>query len=286
MKKKLRVVAILATRNEEIFIQRCLEHLTLQGVDVYLLDNESTDKTVEIAEKFINKGIIGIEKFSFTGKFNLTKQLELKEKITQSIDADWFIHHDADEIRFAPQEYKSLQEGITDVDDKGFNAINFDEFVFLPTSRDESFEETDYVNQMQYYYYFSPKKFRRVNAWKNGENKIDLISSGGHHVNFKGIKIYEKNFIMRHYIFLSYAHACNKYGLRTHEKSELKRGWHIERDGFSPDKVLLPDKNQLKKALKNCELDTSDPWTHHRFFGENKASYFARKAFHKLFNFS
>jgi len=285
MKKKLKIVALLAVRNEEIFIKRCIEHLILQGIDIYLIDNESSDSTVAIAEKFLNKGVIHIESLPYDGSFNLTAQLAIKERIAQSLDADWFIHHDADEIRFAPHPYKTLHEGISDVNNAGFTAINFDEFVFLPTSRDESFEDTDYVNEMLHYYYFAPKKLRRINAWKSTGKKIDLCSSGGHRVHFEKIHIYNYNFILRHYIFLSHTHACVKYGSRTHHKSELKRGWHIERHGFDPEKIQLPHKDQLKKVATDRALDTSDPWAHHRFFGESKLSYLARKAFHKFFNF-
>lgn len=286
MNKKLRIVAILAVRNEEIFIKRCIEHLALQGVDIYIIDNDSSDNTIAIAEKYLNKGVIHIESLPYDGSFNLTSQLTIKERISRSLDADWFIHHDADEIRFAPKPYKTLHEGISAVDNAGFTAINFDEFVFLPTSREESYEETDYVKDMMYYYYFAPKKLRRINAWKNTGQEIDLCSSGGHQVKFENIRIFERNFILRHYIFLSYNHACMKYGSRTHNKSELKRGWHIERHGFDPEKLQLPHKNQLKKIAPNREMDTSDPWTHHRFFGESKFSYLTRKAFYKFFHFN
>jgi len=285
MDKKFKIVALLAVRNEEIFIKRCIEHLILQGIDIYLIDNESSDSTVAIAEKFLNKGVIHIESLPYDGSFDLTSQLAIKERIAQSLDADWFIHHDADEIRFAPYPFKTLHEGILYVNNAGFTAINFDEFVFLPTSREESFEGTNYVDEMLYYYYFAPKKLRRINAWKNTGQEIDLCSSGGHRVKFKKIHIYTYNFILRHYIFLSHDHACMKYGSRTHNKSELKRGWHIERHGFDPEKIQLPHKNQLKKVATDRDLDTSDPWAHHRFFGESKLSYLARKAFHKFFNF-
>lgn len=284
--KKLKIVALLAVRNEEIFIKRCIEHLIQQGIDIYLIDNESSDNTIIIAEKFLNKGVIHIESLPYDGSFNLKSQLARKERIAQSLDADWFIHHDADEIRFAPHPYKTLHEGISDIDNEKFTAINFDEFVFLPTSHKESFEGTDYVNEMMYYYYFAPKQLRRINAWKNTGQEINLCSSGGHQVNFKKINIYKHNFILRHYIFLSHTHACMKYGSRTHNKSELKRGWHIERHGFDPEKIQLPHKNELKKVATDRPLDTSDPWTHHRFFGESKLSYLTRKAFHKFFNFT
>ncbi len=57
-------MAILATYNEERFIAGCLEQLIGQGVEVYLMDNCSTDRTVEIAERYLRRGLIDIETFS------------------------------------------------------------------------------------------------------------------------------------------------------------------------------------------------------------------------------
>jgi hypothetical protein len=58
---------ILASYNEERFIAGCLEHLFVQGVESYLIDNSSTDRTVEIAERFLGWGLIGIESFPREG---------------------------------------------------------------------------------------------------------------------------------------------------------------------------------------------------------------------------
>ena len=43
----MRILAIIATYNEERFIGGCLEHLFSQGVEAYLCDNQSTDGTRE-----------------------------------------------------------------------------------------------------------------------------------------------------------------------------------------------------------------------------------------------
>ncbi len=58
-----RVVALLAAYNEERFVAGCLEHLLQQNVDVYLIDNCSTDQTVAIARRYMAHGLIGIETF-------------------------------------------------------------------------------------------------------------------------------------------------------------------------------------------------------------------------------
>ncbi|MCT7967819.1 glycosyltransferase family 2 protein [Laspinema sp. D1] len=103
----MRVVALLTVRNEERYLGRCLEHLYSQGIEICLIDNGSTDKTLDIAQSFLGRGVFRIEHFPFKGCFELEKILLNEEKLAVEIDADWFIHHDADEIREAPSPYKT-----------------------------------------------------------------------------------------------------------------------------------------------------------------------------------
>lgn len=162
----MRIVALLAVRNEEYYIEKCLSHLYEQGVETCVIDNDSTDKTLKIVKDFLNRSVFRIVSLPFNGIYEWQKILKLKSQLAQEIEADWFIHHDADEIREAPKPFSNLIEGIRYVDKEGFNAINSDEFVFLPTSDDEAFEGKDYVKEMKYYYFFRPAEFFRVNIWK------------------------------------------------------------------------------------------------------------------------
>lgn len=265
----MRVVALLTVRNEELYLQRCLEHLYSQGIETCFIDNDSTDRTLDIAKNFLNQGIFRIEHLPFNGQTQLFEILKQKEKLSEEIEADWFIGHDADEIREAPFPYKTLLEGIKDVDRQGYNAINFDEFVFLPTSEIESYESKDYVKEMYYYYYFDKRPLHRVNTWKKTKNRINLIDRAGHQVLFKGRKIFPKPFILRHYIFLSKGHAIQKYGINRNysPKEVIERGWHKDRASFKPEKLVLPSKDRLKKITDNKSWDKSDPWPRHEFFG-------------------
>ncbi len=240
MKKTFTVVALITVRNEELYLDRCIRHLVSQGVYVCIIDNDSTDNTKAIAESFLGKGVIRVERFPYPGHFDWSGILKKKEKLAQEITADWFIHYDADEIREAPKPYKTLLEGIQEADRQGYNAINFDEFVFLPTDDYESYEATDYVKEMQYYYFFEPKPLHRLNAWKSGDFKVDLHSSGGHRVEFEELKIFPFPFILRHYIGLSKKHLIDKYVSRPYSPEEVdKLGWHRKRASFSPEKLVL-----------------------------------------------
>ncbi len=268
----MRVVALLTVRNEERYLARCLEHLYSQGIETCLIDNGSTDSTLEIAQSFLGQGVFRIEHFPFDGCFEFPKILLKKQELAREIDADWFIHHDADEIREAPIPYKTLKEGIENADSQGYNAINFDEFVFLPTCDEEDFEGKDYVREMQYYYFFEPHPLRRLNAWKKTAN-IDIHSNAGHRIEFAGQKIFPGSFILRHYIVLSKSHALEKYGSRVYSKAALEKGWSLERAAFAPSSLNFPTKARLKR-LNGGNWDKSEPWVKHEFLTGNSQANF------------
>jgi glycosyltransferase involved in cell wall biosynthesis len=106
----LRIVAILATYNEERFIAGCLDHLLSQGVEAYVCDNDSTDATVAIASRYLGAGVRGIERLPRDGTFRWRRILERKEELAAELDADWFIHLDADEIPLPPPRFGTLAE--------------------------------------------------------------------------------------------------------------------------------------------------------------------------------
>jgi glycosyltransferase involved in cell wall biosynthesis len=261
----MRVVALMTVRNEELYLERCIQHLVNQGVEVCLIDNGSTDKTRDIASAYLGRGVMRLEEIPFNGKFELEKILQNEERLAYEIDADWFMHHDADEIREAPTEYRGLLDGIADADRHGYNAINFDEFVFLPTGEDEDHRFSDYVSTMKYYYFFEAAPLRRLNLWKNMGQTIDLTSSGGHHVKFQDRNIFPKPFIMRHYVFLSRAHADRKYSTRQFSDNELAKGWHRAREKYSKKAPRLPDKTEMKSVTDGL-WDKSDAKYWNLFF--------------------
>jgi glycosyltransferase involved in cell wall biosynthesis len=254
----MRVVALLAVRNEELYIERCLRHLHEQGIETCLIDNGSTDRTLEIARTFLQRGVFRIENFPFNGIYQWEKILEFKSYLAKEINADWFIHHDADEIREAPKRFANLVEGIKVADSNGYNAIDSDEFVFVPVSEEASFEGRDYVGEMKHYYYFKPQQQHRVNIWKKTDAGVDLASSGGHRALFANQKLSPENFILRHYILLSKKYATEKYGKRKFAPDELAKGWHGHRARFNPENLMLPVAEIKLPAMSDVKLVPSD----------------------------
>ncbi len=89
-----KVVALIAAFNEEDVLDHVLADLHGQGVDVYFLDDGSTDRTLAIAEARIGHGVIGIERLKTgTGEskeaaeFRWAEILRRKEALAAEIDA-------------------------------------------------------------------------------------------------------------------------------------------------------------------------------------------------------
>ena len=268
--ENLKIVALITMRNESKYIERCIKHLYDQGVYCYIIDNDSIDNSKEIAEKYLGKGVLGVERFPYPGFFSLKEILKNEERLAKEIDADWFMHYDSDEIREAPLPYKNLKDAIIEVDRRGYNAINFDEFAFTPTSDSESFEGKDFVSGMKYYYYLAKWKAPiHIKCWKKTMD-IKLAESGGHDADFPGRKLFPTNFILRHYPVLSKKHAIEKYCKRKYDEKETKINWHAKRSTVQEKEIELPSRDILKKYNFDRKWDKSDPWKLHYFLKNTK----------------
>jgi glycosyltransferase involved in cell wall biosynthesis len=264
---EFRIIALLAVYNEERFIAASLDHLINQGLQVYLIDNSSTDQTVAIAERYLGKGLIGIDEFPRAGVYSWKPILQHKEYLASTLDADWFMHVDADEIRLSPYSNTTLAQAISKVDAQGFNAVNFMEFTFIPTKESPDHDHSNFQETMRWYYPFLPSFPHRLNAWKRQSNPVDLARSGGHRVQFPGLNMYLESFRMRHYLFLSIPHAIQKYVNRVYDPLEVERGWHNWRSKIESWMMDLPSQNEMRTYQSDVQLDASNPRVKH-FFDE------------------
>lgn len=260
----MKVTALLTVCNEALYLERCLDHLCQQGIEVCVIDNGSTDGTDGIAQDRIGRGVSRFERLSYPGYFDLTAILRNEERLASEIRSDWFLHHDADEIREAPLDRGTLREAIEQVDKEGYNSVNFDEFVFLPLEG-ENHKGGDYAQTMRRYYFFEPAGLRRVNAWKK-IREVDLVSSGGHQVRFEGQRICPTPFILRHYPGLSRSHLIEKYALRRYAPNDLSKGWFSPHQRFDASACVLPESNRLKILDISKKWDKNDPWKEHPYF--------------------
>jgi glycosyltransferase involved in cell wall biosynthesis len=251
----LSICAVIAVRNEAQYLRILLPLLASQGIDVVIVDNESTDSSQQLFSEYDKKPILRVERLAFRGFFSLREQLEAKQKVFASLKHDWVIHHDADEVMENNMPGLTLRDAIQEAHDNGYNALNFDEFVFLPPPESNFFNKNYYENILRYYF-FEPYTNRLNRAWKRTSN-LNNVAMAGHKLTGPDIYVFPVNHILRHYIVLGYEHAKQKYLSRTFSAEEVSREWHKKR--------LSVDQENLKLPTANSQLFMLDDWDSKRF---------------------
>lgn len=235
-----KVVALITAYNEEDMIEHTIRHLAKQGVLAYVIDNWSTDGTYTIIQSLKNQGlVIGSERFPAQGPaetYCWHDLLSRVESLAHEMEADWFIHHDSDEIRLSPWENLTVKEAIHYVDALGFNAIDYTVINFKPTENGFS-PGADPETFFKYFEFGKrPGHFLQIKGWKKPPKKVSLAYSGGHEVVFEGRRVFPLKFLMKHYPVRSQQHGEKKIlserkpRWNTKEKNEW--GWHNQYDNY------------------------------------------------------
>lgn len=247
----LSICAVITARNEAHYLPILLPMLADQGIEVAMIDHGSTDESHDLYSAYFDNPIILVEDLQYEGVYSQSHQLAAKQGVYQKIKHDWVIHHDADEIFEDFRPNHTLRDAIQEADEGGFNALNFDEFVFLPEPNVE-FSKRNYYEGILQYYFFEPLKNRLNRAWRRNIF-FSNVSSGGHTLSGEGLTLFPANHIMRHYIVLGYEHAKRKYLNRKFGEQDLLRGWHFNRLNFTLDNLAIPLKSKYL-----CQLPTYD----------------------------
>lgn len=230
--EKFRVVAIIAAFNEDDIIETSIRKLLNQGILVYVIDNWSTDSTSDILKGMFEEGLIlGYERYPVNGPLDYLDWkglLARKEELSVELQADWFIHHDVDEVRVSPWKSKNLKEAIYIADKMGFNAIDHTQITFIPI--DNGFKAD--IDFETYFTHYRPKMGQKskLNAWKRTNVRPNLAESGGHEVTFDGRRVFPFNFLIKHYPIRSQEHGERKIFSERQPRSiqeKNKMNWHV-----------------------------------------------------------
>jgi glycosyltransferase involved in cell wall biosynthesis len=253
----MKIIAILATYNEERFVRNCIRNLLSQGASIYLIDNDSTDATVAIAVEAAGNALIGMESFPRDGVYTWEPILKRKEQIANSLDTDWLMHVDADEVHLPPFGSTTLAEAFQEAEKAGYNAANFIEFTFVPVAESPDHDHDEYLRSMRWYYPFRPTESFLTRAWKRQDTGVELAWSGGHQLRFHGLNIDRRPFRMKHYMFISVDQLHRKYVQRRYDACEIRKGWHGWRANLKGKNVALPAASQLRRTFSDDDLDSS-----------------------------
>ena len=110
----LDISVIILTFNEEIHIKRCLDKISSDVKEVFIIDSYSTDKTLEIAKEYSNVTILQNKWVNYATQFNWALE-------NAPIHSKWVLRLDADE--YLTEELKdelesrlpSLEDNITGI---------------------------------------------------------------------------------------------------------------------------------------------------------------------------
>ncbi|MCB4411512.1 glycosyltransferase [Synechococcus sp. MU1611] len=258
MSQELRCAAIVACRNEHENLKKFLPRWLEEGLEVILLDHSSTDETLAWAKEHRGRGIKRIETLAWKGHFDLKEQLLAKQKIIEQLEHEWVLHLDADEWPQSNRIGERLIDAIRRLDSQGCNAINFEEFVFLPTCKGK---------EAEHYYFFAPKPKRLMRGWQRA-TQLSNTKAGGHELSAtsaKEVKLADEDFVLRHYIVRSQGHARKKYLNRIFSPDDLKRGWHCNRIQLCARSLTFPDAIHLQQLTGSNSIswNRSEPKTTH-----------------------
>ena len=259
--KNIKMLAIITQYNESDIIVQNIKYLISMGIDVHVIDNWSNDGSFEKVKRLQKRySNVSLERFPRVGPskyYEWIKILKRIESIANKAKYNWIIHYDSDEIRESPWPYVNLYDGIVFVDSLGFNAIDFTVLNYRFTKTTNNFSEKR--NPLTYFKYCEfgdhPGHFIQVKAWKKTNNNIELASSGGHNVLFKGRKVYPIKFLIRHYPLRSTKQAYRKVFFERFPRfspDELKMGFHSHYNQYKGKKII----NFKEKKLINGGLNS------------------------------
>ena len=262
---KERPLAILSTFNEEDVIGEVLQDWIEQGCDIHLLDNWSTDATVEVALAMQDQFPDRIKVEHFPERHTTVSQwgriLARKEEIASSWPGRWIIHTDADEIRRPPATDLTMAQGLAMAEAYGSNRVSFNLLNYRPTSA-EPFRSGTLRSAFKHFEFGNlPGHFVQAKAWKQGDTRVDLAGSAGHSVQFSGARDFPYRFLLKHYPVRSEAHGKLKILIERRSRwdaEERARGWHIHYD-------LFDDHSSFVWSEQGLHLDGPGFWVDHGY---------------------
>ncbi len=240
-----RAVAIMPVFNEVDVVERSVASLVSHGVDVYVFDHRSTDGSPQAIERWLGRGLLKIERFPDEAGYDECANgdsmvwreiLRRVEDIAETVPADWHLFVNADEFREAPWPDTTLAEGLQQVQQLGYNAVNFELVNFMPTTTAPLPPGEDVRRHLLHYEPPGAFDLLQIKAWNSGGVRPDLRSHAGHDVLFDGRRVFGTPFILRHYPIRSVDHGVRKvHGerLARFDHQERADGWHVQYDAYA-----------------------------------------------------
>ncbi len=208
---------MLQTFNDEDIIQEVIENILSESLEIVVLDNGSTDRTYEICEKFLNKGVLKVSQYQ-SKHFDIFQNLKILYDIALTFDPDWLAIIDSDEFHETGLKNTPLKDVIVQADKEGYNLIQSNWFEFFLTDNDNESKKSVKARLR----YYSSQGDIQYRFWKHIPGSFyDPSDLHGpiFPLGYK-YKIFPKKMVLRHYPFRSTEHAKRKMALKIRGRSK------------------------------------------------------------------
>jgi len=196
----MKIIAVICVYNEEMVIENCIKNAREQGLDVIIIDNGCTDKTIDICKR-LNAPVFE----HFTKKFDCNEIIRWGVRKAKEIGCDWYVIKDADDI-FETYDGRKIVDVVNEADRSGYNCMRFDMYEFWPTEEDNK-SIKDFIKRIHYYSYYNSRYSKMV------KNSSEIILDNPHYA-LGEIKESPVRLVFRHYKFVSLEHGRKKVQTR------------------------------------------------------------------------
>jgi len=225
----MRVLCILCVYNERWMIPFKLDWCKKNNLDLYVIDNYSTDGTWE----WLQDHHIASSRVDTKGSFDTRIIEREKIKIVNEIKPDWVVNNGADLFYFVDG---TLNDYIQLVDDLGYNMIQFDMIDVFRTKGE------DYGSPFMFKYYKYSKPVTFIYKHQPG------VSISGDDIHYRNPKVFKGQGVLVNYgrtqpveyrkerlkrRIKAWQKGLNrKYG--RHYLREQQKGWTWDRSELDP----------------------------------------------------
>jgi len=232
----IKIIAFITVFNEEEIIEKCIENAKKQGLEIIVVDNGCTDRTMEIAEG------LGIRLLEHkTEKYNVHELNKWAISQVKRIGCDWYVQLDADEM-FDTYDGRKVVEVVNEANDLDYNCMRFDLYEFWPTL-DDDLSIMDFTERIQYYSYLGNFHLKMV------KNSPEIWTNSSHKP--KGtIKESPQRLILKHYKFINLEQGRKKVKSRL-ERYYTTKGHNSQYNKFTDEsKFYVLEKDIYSKLHK------------------------------------